>query len=109
MVKRKQYSEEYKEKLVLEIIAGAKISQVAQREGIAPYTITKWRDKISSGNFSDSHKTEIELRRRIKELESAVGDLALENHIIKKSRQLMVEQIRKERLSKRTSLKISGL
>ena len=108
MVKRKQYTEEYKEKLVMEIMAGAKISQIAQRENVAAYTITKWRDKINSGNFSDSHKTEIELRKRIKELESAVGDLALENHLIKKSRQLMAEQIRKERLLKRTSPKISG-
>lgn len=108
MVKRKQYSEDYKQKLVMEIMAGAKVSQIAQRENITAYTLTKWRDKIGSGNFSDSHKTEIELRRRIKELESAVGDLALENHIIKKSRQLMAEQIRKERLLKRTSPKISG-
>jgi len=108
MVKRKQYSEDYKQKLVMEIMAGAKVSQIAQRENITAYTLTKWRDKINSGNFSDSHKTEIELRKRIKELESAVGDLALENHIIKKSRQLMAEQIRKERLLKRTSPKISG-
>jgi hypothetical protein len=92
----------------MEIMAGAKVSQIAQRENITAYTLTKWRDKINSGNFSDSHKTEIELRKRIKELESAVGDLALENHIIKKSRQLMAEQIRKERLLKRTSPKISG-
>jgi transposase-like protein len=108
MVKRKKYSEDYKQKLVMEIMAGAKVSQIAQRENITAYTLTKWRDKINSGNFSDSHKTEIELRKRIKELESAVGDLALENHIIKKSRQLMAEQIRKERLLKRTSPKISG-
>ena len=108
MVKRKQYTEDFKEKLVMEIMAGAKVSQIAQRENIAAYTLTKWRDKINSGNFSDTHKTEIELRRRIKELESAIGDLALENHIIKKSRQLMAEQVRKERLLKRTSPKISG-
>lgn len=103
MVKRKQYSQDFKEKIVAEILAGAKIAHISQREGISVYTLGKWREKIGSGDFSDSRKTEIELRKRIRELEGALSETALENHIIKKSRQIMAEELRKERSLKRIS------
>ena len=103
MVKRKQYDQAYKESLVTEILGGASVAQISQREGIAAHTLYKWREKIASGDFSDAHRTEIELRKRIKELESALGDLALENHIIKKARQIMADELKKERWSKRIS------
>jgi transposase-like protein len=103
MVKRKQYEQSYKEGLVAEMLGGKSAAQISQREGIAAHTLYKWKEKIGSGDFSDAHRTEIELRRRIRELEGALGELALENHIIKKARQIMADELRKERWSKRIS------
>jgi transposase-like protein len=103
MVKRKRYDQTYKEAIVAEMLGGKSAAQIAQREQIAAHTLYKWKEKIASGDFADAHRTEIELRRRIRELEGAVSELALENHIIKKARQIMADELRKERWSKRIS------
>jgi hypothetical protein len=42
-------------------------------EGIATHTFYKWKEKIAHGDFYDSHRTEIELRQRIREPEGAVS------------------------------------
>lgn len=104
MVKRKHYDQPYKESIVAEMLGGTSVAAISQREGIAAHTLYKWREKIASGDFSDSHRTEIELRRRIRELEGALGELALDNHILKKARQLMADELKKERWSKRISV-----
>ena len=103
MVKRKHYDQSCKESLVTEMLGGTSVAQISQREGIASHTLYKWREKIVSGDFSDSHRTEIELRKRISDLECALGEIALENHILKKARQIMIEELKKERWSKRIS------
>ena len=101
MIKRKRYSQEFKEQIVLELLSGqSNISQIAKREGIANYTISKWRDNFNNGKFKDQNRIEIELRRRITSLESTVAELALENNILKKAKHHMQEMARKERLSK---------
>ena len=84
---------------MLEIFSGqSNISQIAKREGIANYTISKWKDNFSNGKFKDQNKVEIELRRRVSDLESTVAELALENNILKKAKKYMQEMERKERL-----------
>jgi hypothetical protein len=103
MVKRKQYDQSYKEGSVAEKLGGNGDAQIAQREGIAAHTLYKWKEKIGFGDFSDFHRAEIERRRRMRELEVALSDLALENHIIEKTRQLIAGELRKERWSKRIS------
>lgn len=103
MVKRKYYDQSYKESIVTEMLGETSVAAISQREGIAAHTLYKWREKIASGDFSDSHRTEIELRKRIRELEGALGEMALDNHILKKARQIMADELRKERWSKRIS------
>lgn len=103
MVKRKQYDQTYREQLVAEMLAGTSVAKIVQRENIAPHTLYKWREKIASGDFKDSHREEMELRRRIRDLESAMSELALENHILKKARKIMADELRKERWSARIS------
>lgn len=103
MVKRTRYDQTLKERLVAEMLAGTSAAKIAQREGIAAHTLYKWKEKIAAGDFTDSHRDEIELRRRIRDLESTVSELATENHTLKKARQLMADEIKKERWSKRIS------
>ena len=101
MIRRQRYSQEYKESLVLEIISGqSRVAQVSRREGISPATLSKWRDQLATAGFQQEKQGEIELRRRVKDLESAVSELALENHILKKAQKLLQEHRQKERSSK---------
>lgn len=103
MVSRRNYTQEKKEALVVEILGGVSVAKIAQREGIAAHTLYKWKEKIAAGDFTDSRRTEIELRKRIAELESAVSELAVENHIIKKTRKLMADDLKRERMLRNIS------
>ncbi|MCZ8348182.1 MAG: transposase [Leptospiraceae bacterium] len=106
MITRKRYSREFKETLVMEIISGqSTAAKISKREGISVVTLSKWKQEISSGTFRDKNKEELSLRKRISELEGAVADLALQNHILKKTEKYLQEYKRKERLSGSISLK----
>ncbi|MBE7439200.1 MAG: transposase [Spirochaetales bacterium] len=109
MVKRKHYGPEMREKLLLELVSGQKsVAQIAQREGIHPQTLRNWKKEAAAGNFEANHGQELALRRRIAELEGALADTALQNHILKKAQKYMKEYARKERLSRPISRRISG-
>ena len=87
MIKRNRHKREFKEKIVLEIISGqTKMTEISKRESISMTTLRNWKESFASDGFKDQNKIEIELRKKIGELESALAEFALENHILKKSR-----------------------
>ena len=99
MIRRKHHSTEYKEKIVLELISGqSTVTQLAQREEVHPQTLRNWRKQYDSGAFRNSHSNEIALRKRVAELEHALGEMALENHILKKTEKILSELRRKGEL-----------
>ncbi|MBE7412336.1 MAG: transposase [Leptospiraceae bacterium] len=86
MIRRNNYGKEFKEKIVMEILSGqSSVSQIAQREKVNPQTIRNWRNEIDTGKFEQNNQTEFALRKRVAELEGALANLALDNHILKKS------------------------
>lgn len=100
MVKNRKYSDAFKKRLVLEVMSGqSSMVQIAKRENVSTVTLAKWRDEMNTGGFQSENRTEIELRRRIKELEGALADIALENHILKKTEEITRELKRKGNLS----------
>lgn len=110
MIKRNTFTRELKEKLVLEVVSGqSSIAQVAQREKINPQTLRNWIAKMDSDSFKSENENEIQLRKRIGELESALAELALHNHILKKTEHYLKEMRRKEKLSGSISPKNSAL
>jgi len=110
MIQRPRYPKEVRERLVLEILSGqSSIAQISKRENISGNTLAKWRDELSSGTFVDDRKKELELRKRVADLEATVAELALENTILKKTEKIMRELKRRERSSGPISLKNSEL
>ena len=82
MIKRKIYSEDFKRKIAQELIIGiAPAAEISKREGISSATLYKWRDRFTTEDYSTDEQEVAELRRRVRELEETVSDLALENHI----------------------------
>jgi len=105
MITRKRYPKEYKESLVLEMVSGQSTgAQISKREGISVVTLSKWKQEISTGQFRDANKEELALRKRISELEGAVADLALQNHILKKTEKYLKDYKQREKLSGSISL-----
>jgi transposase-like protein len=100
MIKNRNYSDGFRKRIVLEIMSGqTSMVQIAKREDISTVTLAKWRDEMNTGGFQSENRTEIELRKRIKELEGALADIALENHILKKTEEITRELKLKGNLS----------
>ena len=101
MIRRKQYSEEFKRKLVLELEAGiATVAEVSKREGICTTVLYKWQ-KQAAGQLevSPNEGEVLELRKKIRDLEETVSEQALQIHILKKTEKIMAELKKQERLS----------
>ncbi len=100
MITRKRYDQEFKRKIAHELIMGiASAAEISKREGITSTTIYKWRDLYTADDFDTDEQEIAELKKRIKDLEGTVSDLALENHILKKTEKILKQLKKKEKLS----------
>ena len=99
MITRRNYSEEYKRELGLELAAGiTSAGEMSKREGISATTLYKWRGMVEGVTLDGEEKEIIEMRKRIKELEETVSEQALTIHILKKTQKIM-EQLKKQERS----------
>lgn len=109
MIQRRKFTKDFQEKVVMELVSGqSSVAQIAQREGIHPTTIRNWKAKITEGTFESDNESELALRKRIAELESALAESALDVHILKKTEKYLKEMQRKEKLSGAISLQNSA-
>jgi transposase-like protein len=99
MIKRKQYSEEYKRKLGLELSAGiSTAAEMSKREGISSTTLYKWRDMVQNITVDPDEKEVLEMRKLIKDQGETISEQALQIHILKKTQKIM-EQLKKQERS----------
>ena len=100
MIKRQRYSEEFKNKIGLELASGiTSAGEISKREGISATTLYKWRDRLQSPVVAADNKEYIEQQKRIKELEEIISEQAIEIHILKKTQRIMEQLKKKERSS----------
>jgi transposase len=86
-LKRRQFTREFKLQVIREIEAGKTVAQAAREHQLHPNTILKWRklheqyaERAFAGN-GQTYKDEA----RIAELERMVGQLTMENALLKKA------------------------
>ncbi len=93
MGKHKQYSPEFKFKVVVESLQGQKTqAQVCREHNVADELVSRWRQEFLQRGpaiFSTAHARSAE-QERIIELERLVGQLTLELSILKKASTLWV-------------------
>jgi len=93
MPKRREYTPEYKSKLVIEVLREEKtISEIASREGINPKQLGNWRieflekppQAFSKSRDKKNAERQIELmEEKEREYQAKVGQLTLENDFLK--------------------------
>ena len=88
---RRSFTDEFKAKIVETIASGA-ASQVelSRQYGISPVMIGRWKKEYISGKFFEN-KNNVDIasiRIRMAELERIVGELTLENKMLKKAKEL---------------------
>ena len=100
MIKRQRYNQEFKRKIAQELIMGiASTAEISKREGISSTTLYKWRDKLTMADYNTDEQEVGELKKRIRDLEETVSELALENHILKKTEKILKQLKKQEKLS----------
>ena len=91
MAQQRSYSPEFKLRVVMEVMTGAKRpSEVCREHRLKDSLLLKWRKQFAENAVQvfaqPDHRGE---KMRIAELERAVGRLAVENDILKKASALM--------------------
>ena len=100
MIKRQRYNQEFKRKIAQELIMGiASTAEISKREGISSTTLYKWRDKHTTSDYNTDEQEAAELKKRVRDLEETVSELALENHILKKTEKILKQLKKQEKLS----------
>ena len=86
-LERRQFTKEFKLQIIREVEAGKSVAQAAREHQLHPNTIIKWRklhqqyaERAFTGN-GQTYKDEA----RISELERMVGQMAIENALLKKA------------------------
>lgn len=85
--KRRQFNKDFKVHVLNEIDAGKSIAQTAREFEVHPTQIQKWKKELSQYGekaFSGNGKLYKE-EARIAELERVVGQLTMENSLLKKA------------------------
>lgn len=87
-----RYSPEFKQGVVEELLAGAKRpSQLCREHGLDFSTLRKWREQYAQqgmGAWTEAHRPSSPSEEsRIAELERVVGQLTVENMVLKKALQ----------------------
>jgi transposase-like protein len=87
MVKRRQYSSEFKTRVVLQLLSGEKGLMEASREyGIKDSVLSRWKQEFldRAPQLFEQPKGDNQAEARIAELERLVGRLTLELDVAKK-------------------------
>ena len=88
---RRTFNDEFKAKIVETIAAGAASqAELSRKYSISPVMIGRWKREYGSGKFFENTKnTDIAgIKIRMAELERLVGELLLENKMLKKAKEL---------------------
>jgi len=96
-LKRRQFTREFKLQVVREIEAGKALAQAAREHQLHPVLIAKWRqDHLAYAEqaFAGNGKRYKE-EARLAELERLVGQLTLENALLKKALLRLEGQLRR--------------
>jgi len=82
---RRQFSLEFKQKVLADVQEGMSNTAVARKHGIAPYQVTQWKKKFMEGNLAGTPtKREKELERQLDEYKKLLAEAHAEREFLKK-------------------------
>jgi len=92
-MKQPRFTSEQKFNIILESLRGDRtISEICREYGIAQSLFYKWRDKFFEGakkSFNSNKKEVNSYEAEIKQLKQVIGELTIENQILKKTQKLL--------------------
>ncbi len=83
MAKRRIFSKRFKRQVVEELLSGRSTqAQLIRQHGLSYNMLGNWRNAYRAGRLGDESSTKI-LEQRIRELERKVGELTMDNDLLK--------------------------
>ena len=89
---RRHFSAEFKTKIILEVISGAKpAAEVCREHNIKPQLLSQWKSYFleNAVHLFDGPERRSEAQTRIEELERVLGQKTLEVEILKKASSIL--------------------
>ena len=86
MAKRRRFSAAFKRQVVEELLAGAATpAQLCRRYELCATVLRNWKQQYAKGQLGDSEQITQDQQQRIQELERMVGQLTMENALLKRA------------------------
>ena len=89
---KKRFTNEFKLNIVLEGYASGNFSSTAARHGVHISQINRWKQQLlekGSLTYASGNAAKSDWEIKIEQMEKTIGRLALENDILKKTRELL--------------------
>ena len=92
--KRRQYSKEQKEEMVQKALSDKSVLELGKENNISPGLINRWRRQYLNGELNgNNNNQEIKkLQVRVAKLEQMIGKLTMENYILKKEKEYILQK-----------------
>jgi len=92
--KRRQYSKEQKEEMVQKALSDKSVLELGKENNISPGLINRWRRQYLNGELNgNNNNQEIKkLQIKIDKLEQMIGKLTMENYILKKEKEYLLQR-----------------
>jgi len=93
-IKKRQYTKEQKEELVKALLSGQTALELGREHNISPGLINRWRRQYLNGQLgkNDNNQEIKKLQIQIAKLEQMIGKLTMENYILKKEKEYIVQR-----------------
>ena len=93
-IKRRQYSKEQKEEMVQKALSGKSILELGKENNISPGLINRWRRQYLNGELNSitNHQEIKKLETQVAKLEQMIGKLTMENYILKKEKEYLLQK-----------------
>ena len=92
-IKKRQYSKEQKQELVQAFPSGQTALELGKEHNISPGLINRWRRQYLNGQLSENNNNQKinKLQKEIAKLEQMIGKLTMENYILKKEKEYLIQ------------------
>lgn len=97
---KRTYSVAFKRQVIEELLSGsATMGQLSRRYEISSGLIGYWRDRYTEGKLIEGKSANVRASEaKIRELEQMVGRLTMENELLKKTREYVLQKRRENSL-----------
>ena len=92
-IKKRKYSQEFKEKIVQRALSGERILELGKEHNLSPGLINRWKRQYLDGELSCNNNQEVKkLETQVAKLEQMIGKLTMENYILKKEKEYILQR-----------------